>query len=138
MKRTSLIVLPWLLSTALVPYAGFAGTAVVLTEAASAADSQRKPVTRPAKSRRNPTPPSSDTENMVPSTLEAQTRSGTGAVGAGGTPMTLQVKPGETLSGPEAMRVCVDNWDRDTQMSPQEWRESCERTLRQYPIIGPY
>jgi hypothetical protein len=138
-KRTSLIVAPWLLSTALVlqAFAGFAGT-LLLAGAAEAADNQHRPVTRPAKSRRKPTPPSSETESMAPSSSELQSRSGTGTAGAGGAPTTLLVKPGETLNGPEAMRVCVDSWDKDTQMSPQEWRESCVRTLREYPIIGPY
>jgi hypothetical protein len=31
------------------------------------------------------------------------------------------------------MRRCMATWDRETQMSKREWRETCERTIREYP-----
>jgi hypothetical protein len=105
MKRISAIVAPWLLSTALALHviAGFAGTAA-LTEAVSAADNHRKPV---AKSQSKPAPPASETESTAPSS-PGQSQSGMGAAGAGGAPATTPPTSGETLSGPAAMRRCME------------------------------
>jgi hypothetical protein len=32
-----------------------------------------------------------------------------------------------------AMTRCMDTWDRATQMSKEEWRESCRRSIRENP-----
>jgi hypothetical protein len=31
------------------------------------------------------------------------------------------------------MTRCMETWDRATQMSKQEWKESCKRTVKEYP-----
>lgn len=31
------------------------------------------------------------------------------------------------------METCLASWDRATQMSKQEWKETCKRTVREYP-----
>ena len=28
---------------------------------------------------------------------------------------------------------CLDTWDKGTHMTKQEWRRTCERTIREYP-----
>jgi hypothetical protein len=30
---------------------------------------------------------------------------------------------------------CIATWDRTTQMSKQEWRETCKRTVKEYPDL---
>jgi hypothetical protein len=32
-----------------------------------------------------------------------------------------------------AMTRCMDTWDRATQMSKEEWRESCKRSIQENP-----
>lgn len=34
-----------------------------------------------------------------------------------------------------AMARCMDTWDRATQMSKQEWRESCKRSIKENPEL---
>ena len=31
------------------------------------------------------------------------------------------------------MTRCMDTWDRATQMSKQEWKETCKRTIKENP-----
>lgn len=33
------------------------------------------------------------------------------------------------------MERCLATWDRATQMSKQEWRETCKRTVREFPDL---
>ena len=33
------------------------------------------------------------------------------------------------------MTRCLETWDRATQMSKQEWKETCKRTVKEYPDI---
>jgi hypothetical protein len=33
------------------------------------------------------------------------------------------------------MERCIASWDRATQMSKQEWRETCKRTVKEYPDL---
>lgn len=33
------------------------------------------------------------------------------------------------------MRRCIDSWDRGTQMSKQEWKETCKRTVKLNPDL---
>lgn len=33
------------------------------------------------------------------------------------------------------MSACMDAWDRATQMSKQEWRETCKRTVKANPRL---
>ena len=33
------------------------------------------------------------------------------------------------------MERCISNWDRATQMSKREWRETCRRTVKEYPDL---
>lgn len=33
------------------------------------------------------------------------------------------------------MERCIATWDRATQMSKQEWRETCKRTVKEYPDL---
>ena len=123
-----------LLSTAIL-FGAFVGAAetVSLSRIAAAAEAQRKPVTRPAKSRRKASPPDSNT-GVTPQPNELNAG---GAGGAGGAPAMPQAKPGEPLNGASAMRLCMDSWDKDTGMSRQEWRATCERTLKEYPALNP-
>ena len=30
---------------------------------------------------------------------------------------------------------CLDTWDKGTHMTKQEWRRTCERTVREYPAL---
>jgi hypothetical protein len=30
---------------------------------------------------------------------------------------------------------CLDTWDKGTHMTKQEWRRTCERTVREYPEL---
>jgi hypothetical protein len=34
-----------------------------------------------------------------------------------------------------AMTRCMDTWDRATQMSKEEWRESCKRSIQENPSL---
>jgi hypothetical protein len=39
-------------------------------------------------------------------------------------------------AGPKTpMERCIATWDRATQMSKQEWRETCKRTVKEYPDL---
>jgi len=33
------------------------------------------------------------------------------------------------------MQRCLDAWDRATQMTKLEWRETCKRTVKEYPDL---
>ena len=33
------------------------------------------------------------------------------------------------------MARCLETWDRATHMSKQEWKETCKRTVKEYPEI---
>ena len=33
------------------------------------------------------------------------------------------------------MTRCLETWDRATHMSKQEWKETCKRTVKEYPEI---
>jgi hypothetical protein len=33
------------------------------------------------------------------------------------------------------MERCIATWDRATQMSKQEWKETCKRTVKEYPDL---
>lgn len=33
------------------------------------------------------------------------------------------------------MQRCIDSWDRATQMSKQEWKETCKRTVKLNPDL---
>jgi hypothetical protein len=33
------------------------------------------------------------------------------------------------------MERCITSWDRATQMSKQEWRETCKRTVKENPDL---
>lgn len=34
-----------------------------------------------------------------------------------------------------AMTRCMDTWDRATQMTKEEWRESCKRSIKENPEL---
>ena len=55
-------------------------------------------------------------------------------------PILAQAQPVPSKKGTEevdesAMTRCMDTWDRATQMSKEEWRESCKRTIKENPEL---
>jgi len=43
-----------------------------------------------------------------------------------------QQKAGK-VEGKSPMARCMDTWDRAAQMSKQEWKETCKRTIKENP-----
>ncbi len=100
-----------------------------LSLAASAAENKRKVVARPAKAKRGQPSPDAAASGTAP----ADATSGAGSAGAGAA--GAAATPGQTLKGPDAMRLCMESWDKDTQMTRGEWRATCVRTLREFPEL---
>lgn len=57
-----------------------------------------------------------------------------------------QVQPAQQRSGKSnkgstkspsdtPLQRCIDTWDRSTQMTKEEWRETCKRTTKEYPTL---
>jgi hypothetical protein len=57
----------------------------------------------------------------------------------GPTPSTA-TNPTESAAGggrtkERDFKDCLGNWDKGTHMTKQEWRRTCERTVREYPAL---
>jgi hypothetical protein len=55
-------------------------------------------------------------------------------------PAQAQPSQQKTAKGDKArprspMERCIASWDRATQMSKQEWRETCKRTVKENPDL---
>jgi hypothetical protein len=37
------------------------------------------------------------------------------------------------MTNQRRLSLCIDSWDAETQMSKQEWRVACQRSVRDYP-----
>jgi hypothetical protein len=88
-----------------------------------------------------PSVPAPQDEGVIPDAADDQKGDGK-AAGPGPAPK----KPGETEAqvilddakknvpvSPEALAKCIKDWDPQTQMSKQEWAESCRTTLQYFP-----
>jgi hypothetical protein len=137
-----MLVAPWLLSTALVlgTLAGIAGT-TALSPVASAADAHRRLATGHTKSRRNPAATQGESGVASPSDVPATPPSGqrgaaSGSAGGGSAGGAPAASGGQSLSSPDALKLCLDSWDTGTGMSKKEWRDTCVRTLKEYPPLN--
>jgi hypothetical protein len=58
----------------------------------------------------------------------------------GSTPSTETNTTGEAASGgmsnQRSFLDCLETWDKATHMTKQEWRRTCERTIREYPELS--
>jgi hypothetical protein len=141
MKGLPMVVAPYFLSAALVlgALAGLAPT-VLLSSAATAAEGQPRTGTGHTRSRQNPAP-RPDASGGAPASTVPLTplpnQSGSGGAmrgGAGGSPAA---SGGQNLSSPNALQQCMDSWDNETGMTKREWRDTCVRTLKEYPPLNP-
>jgi hypothetical protein len=57
---------------------------------------------------------------------------GASGAGAGG---AAAISGKSQVEGPDAMRKCMNSWDKETHMSMTEWRATCVRTLKSYPAF---
>jgi hypothetical protein len=86
----------------------FACVSLTSSPVPSQTATQSKPVLKSAKDRGSP--PSTATES-------------TGAEASGGRTKEREFKD------------CMETWDKGTHMTKQEWRRTCERTIREYPEL---
>jgi hypothetical protein len=57
-------------------------------------------------------------------------------VGSGDLPQAETAQQKETRAeAKSAMTRCLETWDPATQMSKQEWKETCERTTKENPNL---
>lgn len=74
------------------------------------------------------------------------TAAGLATVGVSAFLFTLVLAPGPSMAqaqvaqqkagkveGKSPMARCMDTWDRAAQMSKQEWKETCKRTIKENP-----
>jgi hypothetical protein len=50
-------------------------------------------------------------------------------------PSQQKITKGEKARPRSPMERCIASWDRATQMSKQEWRETCKRTVKENPDL---
>jgi hypothetical protein len=81
-----------------------------------------------------PSSPSSQLGSSPAPPAQAASPRNTGprSAGAGG---ALAPLGKSQVERPDALKACMDTWDKDTHMTLKEWRATCVRTVKAYPPI---
>jgi hypothetical protein len=101
-------------------------------------DAPAAPAVEPAV---KPVKPVVDEPPMSPAPSQTATKSKLvlkSAKDRGSTPSTATNSTEAAASGDMTkqqrdFKDCLDTWDKGTHMTKQEWRRTCERTIREYP-----